>query len=30
MQTLATACGARFEMLSYDEQTGASRYTFTK
>lgn len=30
MQTLAAECGARFEMLSYDEESGASRYTFTK
>ena len=30
METLAKECGARFEMLSYDADTGAARYTFTK
>jgi len=30
MQTLAKAGNVRFEMLSYDEQTGAAKYTFTK
>jgi len=30
MATLAAECGAHFEMLSYDEESGASRYTFKK
>ena len=30
MQTLATLGGVRFEMLSYDEKTGAAVYCFTK
>ena len=30
MATLAAECGARFEILSYDEESGASRYIFTK
>ncbi len=30
MQTLANEAGIRFEMLSYDEQTGAAAYRFTK
>ncbi len=30
MKTLADECGARFEMLSYDEETGAAHYTFKK
>lgn len=30
MEVLAEAAGAKFEMLSYDEQTGACAYRFTK
>lgn len=30
MEALAAEAGAKFEMLSYDEQTGASTYRFTK
>ena len=30
MQALADKAGVRFEMLSYDEETGAAAYRFTK
>ncbi len=30
MEVLAAECGAIFKMLSYDEETGAARYTFEK
>jgi hypothetical protein len=30
MDTLAKECGAHFKLLSYDADTGAARYTFTK